>query len=341
MNENYPSLNEWKRLYEVALEFREIGCWEWMTDDYIFGVQNPETDEIGYCCVIGNLGEVFGLIVYTGSKGLASYLKIITLQNPEGNFDNMLLQECLSITFEDRRYLEKEDLKVIKDLGFKFRGRNAYPLFRNLKPGYYPWFITREEARFLIVVFQQALDVCQRFKYDKTLLIPPVKGQYFVRVPQIIEGGLSWRDEWMWPQPLQPEEFTPIRADELRLQRIKSNAVQQGIWEFDYFYANMPVKEEGRPYFPMTLLIVDSASGFILHARVSTPLKYQREFTDSFISFVEEAGILPKELLVAKDEAMKILEPVISCLKIKLTKVKRCKEVEKAQRSFSRFTSRR
>jgi len=146
----------------------------------------------------------------------------------------------------------------------------------------------------------------------------------------------------MWPQPLQPEDFTPIGADELRLQRIKSGAVQgEGIWEFDYFYANMPVKEEGRPYFPTTLLIVDSASGFILHARVSTPLKYQREFTDSFISFVEETGILPKEILVAKDEAMKILEPVTSRLKIKLTKVKRCKEVEKAQRSFSRFTSQR
>lgn len=37
---------------------------------------------------------------------------------------------------------------------------------------------------------------------------------------------------------------------------------------------------------------------------------------------------------------MKILEPVTSRLKIKLTKVKRCKESEKAQKSFSRFISR-
>jgi hypothetical protein len=96
MNENYTSLEGWKRLYELAVEFRRRGCWEWMTDGYIFGVQNSGTDEIGYCCVIGNLGEVFGLIVYTGSKGLASYLKIRSLQDPEGNFDNLLLQECLS-----------------------------------------------------------------------------------------------------------------------------------------------------------------------------------------------------------------------------------------------------
>ncbi len=232
-------------------------------------------------------------------------------------------------------------LSIIKELGLKLRGRNAYPLFRRLNPGYYPWFITQEEAIFLIIILQQAVDVCLRFKDDKTLLILPAKGQYLIRVPHIREDELLWEDKWMEPDPLKSNDFAPVEMDELRMQRIKSSVVQgQAIWEFDYFYADMPVKGEGRPYFPKTLLIVDNATGFILHAHVSTPSRYQREFTDSFISFVEKTGVLPKEILVAKDEAMKILKPVTSRLKIKLTKVKRCKESEKAQKSFSRFISR-
>jgi hypothetical protein len=40
--------------------------------------------------------------------------------------------------FEDRTYLKKEDLQQIKVMGLKFRGANAYPLFRNYAPGFVP-----------------------------------------------------------------------------------------------------------------------------------------------------------------------------------------------------------
>lgn len=341
MSENYPSLEKLKELYDRALKFKEIECWKWMTDDYIFGVQNPETGEIGYCCVIGNLGEALGLIIYKGSRGLDGYLKI-RYGGQKNYLDVFFQQEGFSITFEDRKFLRKEDLQVIKELGLKLRGRNAYPLFRRLKPGYHPWFIIQEEASFLIIILQQAADVCLRFKDDKTLLIPPAKSQYLIRVPHIREGELLWKDKWMEPDPLKSDDFASVEMDELRMQRIKSSAVQgKAIWEFDYFYTDIPVKGEGRPYFPKTLLIVDNASGLILHAHISTPSKYQREFTDSFISFVEKMRVLPEEILVVKDEALKILEPVTSRLKVKLTKVKRCKEIEKAQNSFSRFISQR
>ncbi|MBT9139140.1 MAG: hypothetical protein DDT31_01721 [Syntrophomonadaceae bacterium] len=133
---NELSHEEWLKLFEAALKFKEIEAWEWMDDDYLFGVQNPEDQEIGYCSVLGALGEVFGLIVYVGQSGLESYLTIMS--NPENVDDNMLIQDCISATFNDKKYLDRDDTALIKKLGLKFRGKNAYPQFRRLKPNYMP-----------------------------------------------------------------------------------------------------------------------------------------------------------------------------------------------------------
>jgi hypothetical protein len=70
------ALPVWKKLYDTALAFGAIEPWGWMSDIDVFGVQNPESGEIGYCCVLGELGEVYGLVVYLGSAGLEQHREI-------------------------------------------------------------------------------------------------------------------------------------------------------------------------------------------------------------------------------------------------------------------------
>ncbi len=104
-----------------------------MWDSDIFGVQNPETGEIGYCCIMGMLGEHYALALYLGTEGLEGYLKT---RSGEFSPDNVLhIQKCLMVSFEDRKFLKKQDLTTIKELNLKFRGRNEWPLFRSYLPG--------------------------------------------------------------------------------------------------------------------------------------------------------------------------------------------------------------
>ena len=135
--------------------------------------------------------------------------------------DVMHIQRCLIASFEEREYLEKADLQTIKKLGLKFRGRNEWPQFRNYQPGYVPWYLKIEEARFLTIALQQAMEVALRFKKDREVLTPPKDSLLFVRVPVRKGGKTEWKDVWMEPPAPMEDDFPVPSVDELRIQRIK------------------------------------------------------------------------------------------------------------------------
>ena len=150
----------------------------WDTD--IFGVKNPVTGEIGYSCVMGGAGEHFALAVYLGSEGLNGYLELQSGEFYPSLEDMLNLQKLLMASFEDREFLQKEDFQVIKKIGLKFSGPNSWPLFRNYLPGYHPWYLTSEEARYLTLCLRQAIDVSLRFKDDPEMLTPSTENHYLV-----------------------------------------------------------------------------------------------------------------------------------------------------------------
>src|SRR5665648_220396 len=108
-----PSLEEWKALYEAAHEFKELAPWNWMHDTDIFGVKDPVSGEIGYCCIMGAEGKFYALGLYLGSKGLCGLSDILSGDTSEFNDEAMFIQNCLMASFENRKNLQKQDLQPV------------------------------------------------------------------------------------------------------------------------------------------------------------------------------------------------------------------------------------
>ncbi|MCG2728025.1 MAG: hypothetical protein L6244_05195 [Candidatus Methanoperedenaceae archaeon] len=318
MKEKRPSMEEWQKLYNVAIEFEKLKCWNWMYDDNLFGVRNPENGEIGYCCIMGNLGEMFAIAVYLGSEGLDGYLKILSGEIGETGLDAAYCQKCLMASFEDRDYLQKEDLQLIKKLGLKFRGRKQWPMFRSYRPGYFPWFLTKEEALFLTTAIEQSIDVALRFRENEDLLISHDEDEYLIRVPDKTEDIILWEDRWMRPAPMEKNRMFDDRVDEIRIQKIKKKATRtDAIWEIEMAFSPTPVREKKeRPYFPRMIAVIDQRSMMALDFYMFEISSDTSELRNHFLSFLEKYGILPQEILIRKDETLQIIEPITSLLKI-------------------------
>ena len=139
MPEKIPTIEEWGRLYAAAGRVKEMAPWEWMMEDDVFGVRNPERDEIGFVSVMGAGGEHFAGALYQGAAALYDFLAL-SEAGRDGRGDSVVAGRVLEIpqlqaSFEDRGHLQKEDRDVIKKLGLKFRGANSWPM---LRPGNVP-----------------------------------------------------------------------------------------------------------------------------------------------------------------------------------------------------------
>jgi len=345
MKETTPTISDWQALYQAAMGFKEIEAWSWMYDSDVFGVQDPATGEVGYCCVLGALGEVFALAVYLGTEGLESYMRVSSgpSSDPIEAVEMGLLQKCLMASFANREELAKPDREIIKRLGLKFRGKNAWPLFRSYRPAYHPWYLTADEARFLTLALQQAREVCLRFREGPALFDPPREGLWFVRVPEETEKGLSWRDAWLEPAPLEEEELPTAPLDELRLARLGEAApLKKAIWELDFFLSPTPVQEKKgeRPYYPYMLMTVDHGSGFIFGTDLLSPGTYRAEFPERFLALAERLKGLPAEIWVEKEEAYELLEPITSRLGVRLHLVDWLEALGEARDSLWEFMGR-
>ncbi|WP_459998846.1 DUF7309 domain-containing protein [Paradesulfitobacterium aromaticivorans] len=72
----------------------------------------------------------YRLIGYLGAEGLNQILGLLSDEIDPEDHDNMFRQKCLMCSFEDRSTLATEDLKIVKDLGLKFRGKWHGNFFR-------------------------------------------------------------------------------------------------------------------------------------------------------------------------------------------------------------------
>lgn len=298
-----PSLKEWKKLYGAANRVKKLEPWNWLSENQFFGVKNPETGGIGFVSVMGALGEHYSIAVYMGSEGLYGLLDLYDsdpLQNPE-----ILLEiPQLQASFESRQELEKEDINIIKKLGYKFKGKSNWPMFRSYRPGHVPWFLDADEARFLTYALEQLEVMAPRLKEDPEMLDFENYDEFLIRIPEKKDGEIIWNETVESVPPPEDKEVSfsvdQDIIDDMRKKPKKKANIQMG-----FFMIPSPIMEGERPFFPYMLVIVDGEQGTILGQEIFQPKPSPEDmWTKVPNAALEQLAVLktvPKEIKVTTD----------------------------------------
>ncbi len=325
MNQNSTGYEEWRGLYEVMGKIKELAPWEWMNEHDIFGVQNPETKELGFVSVMGALGEHYAVSVYRGAEGLFGFLSLLDIPPGEPELFSEFLLEIpqLQASFEDRNMLTAKDLKIIKSLGLKYRGKKSWPLFRSFKPGFFPWYLEPGEVRFLQYALEQTLDVATRFRDNPMVLEPQSKEAVMVRVAKKKGNRLVWEDTEMTVTPPEPEQISII-VDGEAMDAVRKMSPTEDEFEVDVFMYPMPVQEKKseRPFYPYAFMIVDGGGGQVLSVELLNPGtslgNMWSEVPNKLVENLEKLKVLPKRVLVSSDLLYELFFPISEILGFEL-----------------------
>lgn len=314
------SLDVWKGLYAEAARYESLKPWNILCEESFFGVQNPVSGQLGYGCVLGEMGTFLALAVYRGAEGFNIYQRLKNDEIPED--ESFAAQNCLMAQFADRGELEKTDRDNIKKLGLRFRGVQAWPLFRSQLPGYFPWYLDEKEAVFLTFALRCATDWVNRISSGR--LDPDErKGKTFTYL--LKAGGEQPKSEfevcWTDTPAYTPAPLQPSALDEGRLAKLMSKPPKKGgVWEADVYYLPAPIMDRARPYFIRMAMVVDRASGFLMPGGVVPPERQAHEaLVDALLGGVEQLGCAPGEICVRDEELSELLEPLAKALGARLT----------------------
>jgi len=317
-------------LYELAFAYRKTKLWKALFDSELFALVLPD-GEIGYCSVMGFMGEHLALALYVGEEGLDCYRLI---QHPMDSSMNMLrLQEvafsqsCLQCSFQNKDELSSEELSAVRAYAAErkllLRGAHAFPQFTAYRAARYPWPITGgEEARLLCAALRAALAVDGALKGKDKEELGFEAGQIEDRsIPLLTPSGDGF--EWsMHPiPPRRPRQYpAPVLEDELLLARLKRAKKSGGVWMCDVVMCPNPTvqEEDAAPVFPYVLLAASLDSGMVIP---TTPVMDYAEGAGEILrelaSQMLELGI-PRQIQVVDERTYSLLQSLTGALKVKL-----------------------
>ena len=312
-----PSREQWLVLHHAFRSYCEARPWERLVNEDVLAVNDPLGHFKGYCVALGDGGIAYGLGVYLGDRGLLNYLTTMTSEEEPCGLEALERGLALTAVLGDREELGNEERKSMRDLGLRYRGRGRWPIFRSVVPGYWPWYLNGDEARFLTVALDNFWDVAERIGQG-------VLDLYAGRDPsEVLTRSLRdgvWRDEWeVLRPPALPVEEHPVDTD--RLRTIGGPAfVGSAVWEVTASYIPTGVQDMrgDRPYLPALVMVVEGNSGLTLTVRMLGRVPSVAEKQEPVLQLLEQTDRSPGAMVCDREDTAALLGPITRALGIGL-----------------------
>ncbi len=301
-------LETWRHLLELARQIKELAPWEFLWEHNVFGVQEPESGELGFVSVMGALGEYPAVSVYRGPTSLQRFAII---ENTDTDPEALLFLSRLMLAFESREVIKAKDRKIFKALGLRFRGRHAWPWFRRFEPLTFPQYLRPEDVPLLQIALEQLLALAPRLR--EGLLDP-------YQIPETCLVRVYREGEWV------DQEFHFTREDFLERYNLTirpdllkaAKRLPQGKRTFEADLLPLleaPVQEDRETVvWPLLLLLVEHQSGYIIGQQMLSPLPSLHACLENLpialLKLLLKAPERPRKLLVRLRFGLEVLVPV-------------------------------
>lgn len=341
-------------LYDIAFQFKKSKLWNKLFDSQLFAIAHSD-GTIGYCCVMGMMGEHLAIAVYPGADGMDSYRMMVKDRSEMNDLElreTALAQNCVMLSFENKDELRPRELAEVRAYcaarGASLRGRKAFPQFQRFQPHYYPWYVTDEKDQtHLHEALEAGLAVSAKLDGTVPAVLGFTEGPPFKRkIPLLRKGseGFVWGTIPL-PEP-QPVVYpSVVLRDDIALAKLAKSKKRGGEWACDVFMHVNPmsveenengvvVEPEDAPFYPYLLLIVDNKSGMVLSAELAgNPQDYTEEFAQMVMEVAQKTG-MPSRILVRNARARALLEKLAARLGAELALHRRIPHLEEAEQGF-------
>ncbi len=331
------SLEQWRLLYESATRIKERKPWEKFWDMDLIGIRDGAEEETVFFSILGRGGDCYGIAVYEGYEGLNSFLMLAMQQDMNLSSSYVMFnQKNLTCYWGNREELSNKQRAIIKELGYKYRGKNQWLYFMSFEPGYYPYNLDAEEVQRMGKYFQDLELALQSYDAEE-INVDFESGNMFLFT--FDEGRKTWQCGEA-PLPFTAFQFgNLIITDEELLADLRKVSQCDAVLEADVMLMGVSVadKKYDRPANPALSLLGDAKSGMMIKFEMVQPEEDPIVMlTEIVIGYIFNFGA-PSEIRVSNIIVEAGLEQLCEVCGIKLRRVKRLQGLEEFKQGMKEF----
>lgn len=329
---------EWKRLYEAATRIRELKPWEDLWDLDIIGIRvGEEPENTVFYSILGKGGDCYGITVYEGYDAFNSFMMLTMQESLNLSVEYaMFNQKNLTCYWGNREELSAKQRAIIKELGYKYRGKNQWLYFMSYEPGFYPYNLDQDEV---VRMAEYLEDLETAFTYYKETKIPVHfdEGNMFSFIYSPDKKTWRFGEESL---PFTCYNFQSLTiTDEELLEALGEVPQSEYILEADVRPVGVAMTDEkyDKPVNPEMSILVEANTGLAISCELKGPDDDPMiDLAEALIGFIFEVGA-PKEIRVSNVIVEAVLEQICDICGIKLRRVKTLHGIEEFWVGMQRF----
>lgn len=327
------TLDEWRKLYEVTEQVKELKPWDDFWDIELIGIPGTENGKTAYISILGHLGNCFGICVYEDDNDLNRFVLMRSQEQINASPELLMYkQNSLVCYWGNREELTKEQHGRIKELGYKYRGKDQWLYFLSFKEGFYPADLNQEEVArmtYYIKCLKAALLECR--KEIRKVAFEKEKFAYVDATPpkaaRVVEKDI----------PIEAKVIPALKiTDDLLIQRLRRIESCDSRLEADIIIPGVEFKDKAycRHINVAICAIVDADTGLILmHELVDPGEDPFVNMADAIIDYIFSEGS-PAEIHVANDIMVAAVDHICKVAGIKVVRKNRLKHMEGIAKDF-------